>query len=590
MKTLRIVFLAWAACGLLVSGAAAFQEQSFQSAATHGVFEDMYDLFMESPVYLQSFQKNAIWSQLSNLDTQYDRVFYYLSGNDKWQLGGTTDLIGPGRLGVMLDYYASTWPVENQRYAGPGTHYGFGEGRQVDYSDLNGDGVLDSRRDIYSRSEAQDGENDGEIYAGYGMGLLGMDIGFGVRGDWSGYDYTHNPYTNFWMGDFPFDQSATASEVDLITGQTVRTFDLSSSGSWNMLWMEWGPVLAVRSKDAFGLMPNLGLLVNVRPYFQNFSNDYEATVKQQYDLSANDPSVVSRGYYEVKESGVEDAYEPENNTPYSGLGVDGFVRADYTQWGIDWTAWVNFESSAWSAQNADFKHEGLQRAEKTDTSSGVPVYTVTTDTDSTNYKTEGKGGYTWADLRLRGQVPFTGWRLGFGLDGRTSSGDSELTQTITVDNATRFDAGTGDPVDSFTTRYQALEKRQLGWKYSTASLRMPLAIMIDILKNFTVQVSGQYNIIQNNSTITREVLECPVPTSVTTRDNGEVSFDVPPSFETYTGDMFHAEQTAFVETSFSTSFGYGITWKPWENLQIDLTGFVYVDEPWCYQVSCILFY
>ncbi len=589
MKTLRIVFLAWAAGGLIAGSAAAFQEQSFQYSATQGMFEEMYDLFMDSPAYLPSFTKNAVWSQLSNLDSRSDFIFGYSPSNSNWQVGGTTDLIGLGRLGVMFDYSAYSEPVNNWRFWAPAAHDGFGEGTQVDYNDGNGDNIVDFRREAYSRSEAQYSQSVGEVYVGYGLGLDGLDAGIGVRGEWWMDSPTYNPATSFWMGDFPFEQAATLRDVDLITGQSLHTFDMTSTGSWNESWTEWGLVLAARSKDAFGLMPGLGLLVNVRPYLDTYGNEYEAKYQTDEDFSPSDPVIISRQTYEVTESGFENA-SIYNNVPFSGFGVDSYVRADYTLWGVNWTGWFNFEGNGYSWQNADFSHDSRQRLDNTDTTSGIPVYTADTYTVALDQKVEGDFGSTWTELRLRGQIPFTGWRLGFGINGVLNYNDNEMVETITAQETRRWDAGTGVPADSYTVVTNSREKRRISWNSSQSFIQFPLAIVIDILKNFSIQVSGQYQIFQYTSTETREVLESPVPTTVTTYDDGSVTFNIPGSFTTYTGDYFHAEQRANVQTSFTTSFAYGLTWKPWEQVQIDLTGFTEPDRPGVYRASFCLYY
>lgn len=583
MKTLRIVFMAWAACGMIVGSAAAFQEQSFQYAATHGMFEDMYDLFTDSPAYLASFEKNVIWSQLSNLRSRSDSLFGYNPADSLWQVGGTTDLIGPGRLGVMFDYGGYSEPVGNWRFYAPASHVGFGEGTEVVYNDGNGDNILDFRRERYSRSSAQDTESEGEVYLAYGLGLDGIDAGIGVRGSWSFENPTYTS-TGFWMGDFSFDQAATQRDVDLITGQALYNYDFNATGDLNIANMEWGLVLAARSKDAFGIMPGLGTLVNLRPYIVSSAQDYNAGYTADEDFSPSDPGIISRWTADYQESGVA-----SDNYPGNGFGVDGYIRADYPYAGVNWTGWINVESTAYSLQNADFKYEAFSRFENTDTFSGIPVYTSDTYTETTDIKNEGQGGFTWIEARLRGQIPLTGWRLGFGINGILSMNDNERTETITTQSVDRWDAGTGIPADSYTQQLNAFQKRRTTNASQQSVLQFPLAIVIDILKNFSVQVSAQYNIVHYSQTTTGEVLESPVPTTVRTYDDGTVVFDIPDTHETYTGD-FTAEQTSYVETYFSTSFAYGLTWKPWEQVQIDLTGFTEPDRPGVYRASFCLYY
>ncbi|MEW6516327.1 MAG: hypothetical protein AB1439_05410 [candidate division FCPU426 bacterium] len=590
MKTLRAIFLAWLACGLLVSGAAAFQDQSFQYAATAGMFEDMYDLFTDSPAYLSSFSKNAIWSQLSNLRSRNDYIFDYNPNDQLWQAGGTTDLIGPGRLGVMVDWHGYSTPVENYSYYDSTSHYGFGESEQRLYFDVNGDNIIETRQELYSRSEAQDNYSEGEIYAAYGLGLGGLDAGIGVRGSWSDNNPTHNPYPWFWMGDFAFDQLATYREVDISDPNNPRptqNYDFSSSGSWNWGYSDWSLILAARSQDAFGFMPGLGLLVNVRPYLENTSNKLESQFEDAADYSPSDPNIISTYSSQYEESGFEEGYGAYP-LPRSGFGVDATVRADYAYLGVNWTGWINVESSAYSLQNADYHAEANQNSQYLNTNSGIPVFTNDSYSYVEDHKNEGQGGFNWAEARLRAQLPFTGWRIGAGVNGIASGSDSKRTETITARQIQRHDEG--DITQNYTTVYNAYQKRRTTTKSVDYYLQFPFAIVIDVLKNFSVQVGAQYNIHQYSDTETGEVLEGPVPSYVTTYDDGRQDFNLTSStFSTLTGD-WHAEQRSSAETNFSTDFSYGLTWKPWEQVQIDLTGFSVADEPWRYCASFTLYY
>jgi len=413
VKKLLILGMVFSLSALLVPAAvSAHQDNSFTYTATSGMFEDMYDFFKYSPAYLPSFEKNSFWSQLSNLESQNDRLFND-SGTDYYLIGGQHDLMGFGRAGVMFDWYGYAEPEYLTDFAGY-SGYGFVEDSWREYRDNDSNGVYDHLRELYGHGEEYYRFNSNDVYVAYGMGdIAGLALGAAVRGIWESSDpsyYWNNPYDS---NRGSFDWVGWEVETDLLTGQRTHTVNEDGTGSWSYGESQWQLILGARAEDLMGMMPDLDVVLNVYPILASAGNDLEWNFTRSEDFSPAIPNS-NTDVWSYSVTGFDYSSGPY---PASGFGVGANLRVDYPlDPGVLMTGWINFETLGLTSQDANQK-QVFNETERYPNG----IYTqVDTTNQEINRIYDGKGSQNLVGAKVRFQFPANGWRLGVGIPPRTT--------------------------------------------------------------------------------------------------------------------------------------------------------------------------
>lgn len=542
----------------------AHQDNSFLYRSTAGMFEDTYDYFKYSPAYLPSFKKSTLWSQLSNLENDSDRLFlgtvssYYL-------LGGQTDLNGlaglPGRAGLMLDYYTSTNPVASTAYAGP-SHNGFGEYTYDEYRDLNADNIVDYQKETYGRSNQTDRYSSGDVYAVYGLGAAaGFDLGAGVRGQWSGYSPTYFSGNSRGTAYGSFEWVGRERQWDLTTGQLIYTRDEDGSGSWNYGNADWKLILGGRSKN---LIPKMDLVANVTPLLHLQGNSVDWNHNVAYNNSPSDPNTISDYAANYHDKGVY--YSGSALPSGTGFGILADVRADYPLTpGVLLTGKFNFQSVNTPYKNDNFEQNINIASHNSYFAGGLPALLAVTDATNIVYKYEGASGYTDISLKLRAQFPAKGWRLGLGINGESYAGKNDITTNYSFNDRYRYDAGTGDPADSYTTVSASGYKVREISESAITTLQFPVGLVLDLLNNFSLQMGVVHTLALTNTSLDRQYQERTLGVQTQTYDNGTTSTTLN-SLGTNFPDAVHT--SVFSVSEYSNAYT-GATWFPFEQVQLD---------------------
>ncbi|MBN1595876.1 hypothetical protein JW933_08125 [candidate division FCPU426 bacterium] len=603
MKKLQVVYMLFMFSGFLISMASAHQDESFTSRATAGMFEEMYDYFKYSPAYMPGFERNALWSQLSNMYSQGDQMFDGTS-SPSYFIAAQNDLMGMGRLGVAIDFLNLVSPVENLNYEAPDSHMGFGEQTTERYLDTDGDEIIDLKREGYSKGEATDYYSASDIYVAFGMGnISGFDLGIGVRGGWESYNptYTANhPYFGGLYSDpvMSFDREARVRDYDLLTGQELYRFDESATGSMSLASSTWRLILSGRSRE---LMPGLDVVLNAAPVLYNVTNDYESEFRMSENSSPADPMLSNEQSVVVTDEGCElgltfpllgELYG--YSKPASGFGVDTDLRLDTDVAGVHLTGWAGYYTLGFTYQDAKRDVDMREHFRGMNWFVGVPVI-ETYDTQSHyNYAWDGSGGESDILARVRVQIPFQGWRLGLGIGGNIANSNWEETLDWSVSMSQRFFRDNSDPADDFNYRIAAHEKYKIKYDTTDYNLDLPVGIVIDVLKNFALQVGARHRIAQSVINQSRDIVETEIPETLITYDDGLQYGGVQSPWTNLSGQIGGTPDAmnsfSRVTVSHSTNLYYGISWWPFEQVQVEMYGLGYLQELWQYHVSVNLYY
>ncbi|MCK5217999.1 hypothetical protein KAR10_00655 [bacterium] len=546
--------------GALTTACFAHQDNSFTFTSTAGMFDDVYDLFKFSPAYLPGFERSTLWGQLSNLQNGNDFLFGDPTSspvsNNYYLLGGQFNVMGLGRGGGMIDWFGESDPQWVTDYNGNNAN-GLAESTEVDSRDLDGDGIYDFRGETYGRIEKIDHDSNNDIYVVFGMGgLFGMDMGAGVRADWDSYQPSYNPYTTanpFTTGTHSFNEKAWERQYDLINNNAeLYRWDQLGTGSLNYGTATWRLILSGRSKT---LMPNLDLVVNAGPVLRIATNKYEYEFTQDQDSTPGNPATGNNKKF--TESGIEAG---TGVYPGSGIGFLANARADYTLYeNLLLTARIGWNLIPYSISDAQLErntwelNRALQRDEQT---------------IGENYTYEGDVGSSLAEIKLRAQYTAQGWKLGMGINASTSSETREVTTKYEY-SETDVGSNTGDPSTDYTETIT--EGRESITKSTdiTDTLELPVGMVLNIVKKLPIRFGAKHIIRKISNTDTYEVTARTPRTTRREYGDGAVDHTVSDISE-----YFHWTDSSLTVTH-ETVFYYGLTWWPFEDLQIDIANCAY---------------
>ena len=563
--------------------------------ATAGVFEDTYDWFKFSPAYLPGFERNAFWGQLSNYQSLGDQLFDDDPANDYYLLGGHMDVMGMGRAGIMVDWNSDQDPAYIEPYGGSATN-GYAEESNVVYRDIDSDGTLDYRRELYGRGTALEQDSSGDVYAVYGMGgVAGFDLGAGVRMEWFTSQPTYN-YDNWFDSDYgPFDWVGRERQYDLVTGQLLYTYDESSDGHWNLAYSVWGIQLGARSQN---LVSGLDLVVDVSPQLWSIENDYEFRLELRENEAPADPNVFDEASLMVAETGsfAGDDLDDLDDYPLpgSGLGVEARVKATYDLGGgVSTRGQVIYETAGIQAQDAFFKLDYEETLRQTDWSGGMPAVRFEQGREMIHV--------TWptaemgmTNLEAEGLVLFEGvaWRVGGGVRLGTSEQTDAREMKFDFDYRLRYDPGTGDPSSAYTITGRGGETWRTEMRMASNTLALPVAVVFNLLETFDLMLGAEHVVTQSEYTQQSELIDANFIEFRQTYDDGTQGSPGggPTEFSNFL-DEPQATNASNYTVSHDTIFTYGASW--WaapDALRFDVMGFSDLLHLYNYRVSANIFF
>ncbi|MCK5219244.1 hypothetical protein KAR10_06975, partial [bacterium] len=437
---------------------------------------------------------------------------------------------------------------------------GFGDSTEVEYRDVDDDGIYDLKAERYGRIEGIDHSYTNDIYLAFGMrGLYGFDLGGVVRADWESHRPTFNPHS----GD-SFDLEAWEREYAIISNNEIFRFDQTQTGSLDYGISTWRILGAARSKS---LMPNLEVVANIGPIIQFGYNEYEYEKVENTDTVPGNPSLISDLAYTYKESGIEpDAILDSGINAYPGNGFGGLVdvRMDYTlQKNVIVTAKAGYEFISRDVSEKEQLRSTWKRSRLTNGAWLEVDETNTADNDIY----EGDLKSTFAALSLRAQYLFEGWKLALGAGASSSGFSSEITRTNQY-ASTQVVSGTGDPLANFTAittgGSTVIEKNEM----DTDTFEFPAGLVLELLDNLVFRFGVKHSITVQEHSTSEEVLTRTPTTTATTNGNNETTHTVVDVIGA--SDAIHESTVTVMHTN---HFHYGASWWPFPQVQIDIASY-----------------
>ncbi len=542
-----------AGCFLATASHAA-QDRSFTNINSAGMFEDVYDLFKYSPAYLPSFQKAALWTQLSNLFNTSDDLMDG-SGTSYLVFGGQMNLMDLGRAGMLLDWDSDSTPqgvTDNNSQSDSG----FVSSTEVDYLDTNSDGIIDVRAERIADIEKIYNYLGNDIYLVYGIGdFMGLDAGASFRAFWRSYNSTYNP----WNSSLSLNENYEEHTYDLTTNTETSRDGYTRTGNLDYGYARYDLTVGGRSQtllSGFDLVANLGFILN--PH----GNDYEYIYERNMD---SDLSTTGELYEKYSETGIE----PDSGY-YPGTGLGGLIdlRSDY-QWNkqVKIIGEASYEIISCGITDAKQEREDIYRNTYM---SGLDLYTdEIVDTESDTY--EGSVTDSLLDLRVRGIYQGEGWRLGMGIKASSDTSTTECTTTTTYSN---INTTSGRPVavNNSTVTTVSSEKSDYTYRSNVDTLSFPVGLQIDILKNMPIYFGAEHRITITEDSNSNEVTERTQETTTTVSGDGTSTSTI-----TDISNAIDARADSTVTTNHATYYYYGLTWWPMENIQIDMKNVYRLD-------------
>jgi len=400
----------------------------------------------------------------------------------------------------------------------------------------------------------------GDLYLAYGMGLMGtLDLGLGLRYSWTNYDPTYfynNPYGTSYGS---FNREGNEDQWDMLTGQKIYSFAEKGTGSLSYGSSDLRIILSGQTK-----VSDINLLLNVAPLLMFHSNKLDWHYSRSADLQPNQPnsSTTFLGYDVT-------GFDPNSGEePGTAFGVDAEVRGDYQlNPSMQLTGWLGLETYGWNTKDGKYTNQYTNDA-VSPYFNVVPLSQETKFNSTTTQKWEDNGSNTDIHARARVILPANGWRIGLGVNAGTSTYKNEKTMTGDYSGNTRY-ANT-NPVnsDDYTASQTWNNKVKYTSESTTDTIEFPIGVIFDILKNLNLQVGAKHTWNISSSTSTTEVQNQTLGTTQTNYDDGHSTSAVNTLISGY-----NAIRTSTITQSHSNSLYYGITWWPFEQVQVDVTGF-----------------
>lgn len=531
----------------LSSTGLSFTWNSFRNQSTAGLLDDDYDLLLD-PARLPLIEGSRVYTSLANL-VDKNEEFFSDTDNGYWLVGGSTKLGEKVFPGLVHDRFSLKTPQDFTLFALDGQPQDFtGEGELLDcrFTDLDTNGVYDTKETQHQTAQGWDEENSADYYVAIGSYLGDTRFGFFYHfSDWS-YEFL-DPGRNFTL---------TKTDTNLI--DTLCTYDDDQAST--------GDILDQTDSHQFGLAAWIPtgeqLLLGGRFSYATLSMEDNTTwhFTETMDRSPENQQVVDT--YNQDQASTE-------TVPRSGSVLSGGLRSIYN-WTEDVETWLDLTLERLSGEitgDAGFDYYLFDEWRIT----RGPADSVYSDTNRTTADISGDFSENAMDVftrtiaRLSDKVTF-----GIGLGLETGNFESATTRDenrvdqLFVDNG---DAQQNDPNDFTETVVDTTVEsdRTTG---SNFTLSFPVGVEIQIKNPLVLRLGARHDITltDRTTTLTRKVS---AEHHRVDRGDGTWNEWIDPPVST----PIPGESETVKETVSETHYYYGLGWQVTDNVQIDLMGF-----------------
>jgi hypothetical protein len=540
------------AIAIIASLSFGFVQESFRYQSTAGLWEDDYDLLFD-PARICEINGSRLWTSLSN--------FIY-SGENQFSNGSAPYILLGGSSKFSKYYPGMVYDRSNQKdalntglndvYGNP--IYGEGEISQVDWNDLDNNGVYDQRivetehRSAFNLTKAND------IYFGLGTKMNTLRLGLG---------YFHEDQKNQWtnpVNNFVYDYTEEDLNPNSLTFENHATFagdNVSSYGSNGLVFSAWMD----KEKMSLGFLAGYSMIANKQ-------NDLILGDSAIYTDPANHShffrTVNVLDSVNIPESGNEinvelrDFYNYNENAQgrfYLGLFMNSSSIGDNAAGFYNMTSENMFADFTWDTLNTASYHSG--------------------SVSSMGFRLGTKQLFNITD-RLRFGIGFF-----FGSRGVTDSSavkDTSVEVTVYDDN----DGNIVDPDDYVSTTWSS-ETWMTRTTGSVTVLEFPVGIEFNVTKPFVFRLGALHEVYKGDYTTVNNLIQYePERTRIVDGTGAVTETIVDPGQE-----PVGSEET-YKTNEPSTNYYYGAGWQVTDNLQIDFMGFYDLTDMTNWSISATL--
>ncbi|MBN1435024.1 hypothetical protein JW921_09710 [Candidatus Fermentibacterales bacterium] len=542
-----------------VVGLSLAQPESFRSLSTSGLIYDDLDLWVHNllhtnpvPDRLVEVPGYRIYSGIANLASGEDRMFDESEdGESAFMLGGSAE-ITPSTLTMagLADFFDDRI-LEDITLYGPSmeelvTAEGEAEATYSVFTDVNGDGVYDSKQTVYQHAIGwADSSSTGfSLWGGFRPGpswQMGAAVG----------------YNKTCVEDMPsgLNYSEEVSDTNLVTGAPTFHSLESYSGSEKMNSGVISGALSGRGTISesmvLGGMFSIGIINGT---FESTNNDLGS-----WDYAPGDPTVHDDLNWTSQVSHSVDA----SGTAFGGGAELAWDMTDIWRFELGAT----YNTASWDGSTSDYVFQA----------DSLFLTTVGSLLESDDISVSGAGDMTLehSDDRIAAgvkttavPVDFTTISFGvlFGMESLTQTeiSDASYQRTEVFDDG---DSEYADPDDYVATSTWS-QTMQTRTTEERMTISIPVGVEVEVLPRVALRLGARPGFVDETETTTTSLLAASPVTEVVEYGDGSVTETVEDPWTTYDGTL---SSTSAMRTEIP--YSYGIGFDPVDYVQIDLMGF-----------------
>jgi hypothetical protein len=199
---------------------------------------------------------------------------------------------------------------------------------------------------------------------------------------------------------------------------------------------------------------------------------------------------------------------------------------------------------------------------------------------------EGTFGTTVISAEVRALWENEGWDYGMGLGLESNNTDTTTTMVDGYNRNVRTEINDSDNTTNNTLVTTSSVTTETNEVNVVNTFSLPAAIQMNFLKNFAIQLGALHTITLTQRDVSTLETARDIQTTITTRDDGVVTTDVLGD----SGNLNAATSYSSFTSAQATNFSYGVTWWPYEQVRVDMTGLTNLMQLSNYEISVSLYY
>ena len=543
---------------IVVTGITFAQPESFRSMSTGGMILDDLDLWFSGMLFTQPVPDRLldldgirVYTGLSNLSTGTDMIFEETDNTrGGFLLGGSWSPIRkPYGLGILTEFMDDRI-LEDLILTGPGgftlvTGKGEVEGTWSEYTDSDGDAILDTRHTVYQKASGRSDttSTSGGVYGAWAPNES-LKLGLGVS--------MINTVSEINSGDMNY--STTVSDSNIVDG--IETYFMDNNASGTEKDTMNGILISASGRGPMTDKLEIGGMFQFSSLSSDMSSEIEETGIEDFlpdESDIHDISVWSMSEdYTVSTSG---------NRFGGGLDmefqIDGYWKLEfagaYYMMSLDGTSgdFSNSSDSTYIVTIGPF----IETTDISITSSGDVSKDISNNVFTTGLKISA--------IPTKDLIISIGTLFSIHDNENTMQYTSSNTEIETYSDG---DDELSDPDDYIiTSTWSQTEETET--TSSTTRISIPVGLEFGVLPKVSVRLGASPGFVWENNVETTDLIAASPMTTHTVYGDGTERNDVEDPWYTTDGTRIESDDS-YTEIPFT----YGVGYSPSDFLQIDLMG------------------